>query len=777
MLHSWNAIRTRAARFFDKSENSLRSDESETRSGGFDNPLIDEKYDLLGREAVTNHVYSYLTNLDAEWSVRVGLIAPWGAGKTTIGEWVAARAIKEGHIPVWWRDPWTAKTDAELWLGFYTALTTALSNQGIEFKSSIKHVMASISDSGWAKKAGEVHNYTKAGLGFVQALTRITSEDINKLKIALDGKRVIVIVDDLDRVDAALIPRLLMSLRGVMDIRGFSFLLPFDDRVVSEALRQHIQSDGYGERFLEKILDYRVYLTPPSERQRTTFFLSELKRYCPFIKTESLDGLDTYIPSNPRKLKALARGLRLFQSEGERHKPEEIDWKAVIFAQMIKMESEPFFQLFEEDTFGKKENRDPIDVSAHNPWMHADIDKDKSKAQEIEKARLDGLLDKAAVKVPETRKRLIEVCEGWRVCQGYWNQHKISYALKLLEAPETLTWAEFDKFWTVWSQNKNFSDLTPLISEHAKRMKKTEIEIADEFIKTLIQQYDLYLEKAATVTLQRDHRACIDNAEAVLELLDILADEGFPAISQEKILTFDTFEKIFGVCSKWAHFTGNAADRRLRDKEVAFLQKWARKVNETGDSSNYAIFIKESRRSGFDKNETLKLRKDVFSIFDFNDNDRALEILQKNEGIAGLFPYDAGIGVKDKLLDAKSNLWNPKKESPLLKLLTTADKNPVVQLNARELLVLIQHVSNEGTWGLERNQIEEFYKNPDLIEAIWNAAIVTPFQFGALSHMRDIRKYLISKGIDEKYLPTPEWLLAEKDDDGEGASQKVHAAE
>ena len=43
--------------------------------------LIDEKYDLLGREAVTNHVYSYLTNLDAEWSVRVGLIAPWGAGQ------------------------------------------------------------------------------------------------------------------------------------------------------------------------------------------------------------------------------------------------------------------------------------------------------------------------------------------------------------------------------------------------------------------------------------------------------------------------------------------------------------------------------------------------------------------------------------------------------------------------------------------------------------------------------------------------------------------------
>ncbi|MFH1158312.1 MAG: hypothetical protein V1721_05445, partial [Pseudomonadota bacterium] len=40
----------------------------------------------------------------------MGLIAPWGEGKTTVAEWVAAQAEKDGHIPVWYK-PWMAKTD------------------------------------------------------------------------------------------------------------------------------------------------------------------------------------------------------------------------------------------------------------------------------------------------------------------------------------------------------------------------------------------------------------------------------------------------------------------------------------------------------------------------------------------------------------------------------------------------------------------------------------------------------------------------------------------
>ena len=241
--------------------------------------------------------------------------------------------------------------------------------------------MATLTKRDWAEKASTFHAFAQAGLGIIQTLTQVTSKDIASLKNALNGKRLIVIIDDLDRVDPALIPRLFMSLRDVMDLEGFSFLLLFDGQMVSDALGQQNRALGYGEKFLDKILDYRVYLVPATEEQVAVFFRHELQQNCSFINTDVLSGLDKYLPTNPRKLKSLVRSLRIFQTEGERHKADEIDWQAVIFAQMIKMESEPFFRLFEENTFGKRENRNPVDVSPSNPWMLAAIEKDKEKAQ------------------------------------------------------------------------------------------------------------------------------------------------------------------------------------------------------------------------------------------------------------------------------------------------------------------------------------------------------------------------------------------------------------
>jgi hypothetical protein len=88
-------------------------------------------------------------------------------------------------MPVWWRDPWTAKTDAELWLGFYTALTTSLRNQGIELKRSttIKRNVALFSKNEWVTGAGKLHKYAELGLGFVQSRCcwRIGSTQLNRL--------------------------------------------------------------------------------------------------------------------------------------------------------------------------------------------------------------------------------------------------------------------------------------------------------------------------------------------------------------------------------------------------------------------------------------------------------------------------------------------------------------------------------------------------------------------------------------------------------------------
>jgi hypothetical protein len=99
----------------------------------------------------------------------------------------------------------------------------------------------------------------------------------------------------------------------------------------------------------------------------------------------------------------------VFDAEGKRHRPGEIDWKTLIFVQMIKMEAEEFFQAFEKDTFlREEESHDPFDNSRFSPWMIAYMEKDENKGKEEEIKRITGLLDNASVQIPESRERLIK---------------------------------------------------------------------------------------------------------------------------------------------------------------------------------------------------------------------------------------------------------------------------------------------------------------------------------------------------------------------------------
>lgn len=269
--------------------------------------------------------------------------------------------------------------------------------------------------------------------------------------------------------------------------------------------------------------------------------IPELQLYCSFIPPAAVDGLEGFLPGNPRKFKGLARGLRAFEAEGRRHKEEEIDWKALIFAQMIKMESDAFLHLYEQDTFFRKEDDDDDEIfggeSRVSPWLTAFMEKDKKKGLEAERKRIEKFLDQASVTVSEKRERIIDLCEGWRKSYGITGEHKILYALKLIDQPETLTWAEFDDFWSIWAKKKKLPDLLPWITAHAKKMEQAEPEIVRELMITISQQYSQYLEKAASVPLQKEQEECTEKAREILEFLDLLIGKGLRGIAHENFLT------------------------------------------------------------------------------------------------------------------------------------------------------------------------------------------------------------------------------------------------
>lgn len=735
-------------------------------SDGYDNPLSDPDNDRLGRKRFINQIYPYLTDLESEWSVRVGLLAPWGEGKTTVCRWIAERAKKDGHIPVW-LSPWAARTDAQLWAAFYTALDKALKDLGIKvsgFSVSIpglKKSVSNLTNSELTENIGRLHRTGEAGLKVIQSLIKMSPRDISKLKNNVQGKRFIVIFDDLDRVDSSLIPQLLMALRELLDLPGFSFLLPFDDKIVSHALSKHNASPEFGENFLEKILDFRVRLDRPNSDQVASFFKHEMEAQCPFVPATAMEGLDSYLPSNPRRLKSLVRSVRVFQAEASRHREGEIDWKALIFAQLIRLESDTFFDNYAQDTFAD----DTDDNSGPNRWFAAAFERNKEKAKTDELNRISSLLDKAGVELEEKRERLTLLCEGWREAYDITGQHKIKYACKLLSQPETLTWAEFDSFWELWSEKKEFAEVSPWFSEQVAKTQEPKDEIVREVLITLAYQYGQDLEKAGAVALRSAHHACVENAKEILTFYNHFLEQEIPSVVNTRVLTVDVFQVLMSTIASWFHFRGNESDRDLRKVEEALLKKWVQTAHELGLSHDYrAILATNAIDYLEDKEDLARLYSELLEIIEVAMVEDALGALKKDEGINEILPSGVGEGIKNVLLNPTSEIWLPMGSSQAEQILLTAKDNPAVQINARNLLDLLQSASDRGTRELRSEQVREFFEHQSLIVAIWNAATATELQFRRLQETRQVRDSLIEKGIAADKLATPDWLLKTRAD-------------
>ena len=555
-----------------------------------------------------------------------------------------------------------------------------------------------------------------------------------------------------------------MSLRDLMDISNFSFLLPFDEKLIADALAAQNNSAGFGDNFLEKILDERLYIEPPTMEQISSFFMLELQKYCPFIKNPQLEAISPYLPKNPRKLKALVRSMRVFKTEAHRHREGEIDWNVLFFTQLIKNESEKFYRIYVQDTFYRKESEDRFEGSAASPWIIlAFSERNAEKSKEDEKNRITGLLNKAQVVQLEKRDRLIELCEGWRSAYGWDGMNRVMYVIKLLNNPDTITWAEFDNAWEIWSKNKSIDDIEPWIDVHAEKIGKPKVRIVEEFITTLFQKYDQHLEFAGSVPLYSEQEKAIEDAKEILSLINALIQKELTDVPHYAILEIKTFSFIFEIIKKWLHFNVNASDQNLRLIEREFLKQWVSKATDVGLSFKYAQYFKGTMRSIFIIEHKDKLVKDLCNELQGDSDDiltkEAINAFKAQDGIAQLIPYHSTIGIRDVLMNVKNIIWTPEECSEALNILATATIDPIVQKNALAFLDLLHKCTSEGTAELKSDEVKQFYQYPNIISAIWNASIATPLQFRRLQETRQMREFLISMGVSENVLTTPKWLL------------------
>lgn len=236
----------------------------------------------------------------------VGLTGKWGAGKSSILSLVQADLGTMDRVIVSYFNPWLFKGRDELVRGFFSGLREDMGRStgehGRELADALDrywgaidlagHAIAAVADlhgtggvatkwwSTWSKRGKDAITKPKDLLPDEER--RNLEEKISKAKVA-----VVVLIDELDRVEDEEVRAVAQLIKAVGDIAGVSYLVAYDPDRVADALGRGSGADrlASGGRYLEKIIQLPIPLRPLFEADIEALLEAELA-HCDVILPE-----------------------------------------------------------------------------------------------------------------------------------------------------------------------------------------------------------------------------------------------------------------------------------------------------------------------------------------------------------------------------------------------------------------------------------------------------------------------------------------------------------
>lgn len=204
-----------------------------------------------------------------EQSIAVGITGEWGSGKTTFLNLLRKNLDKRAEIVEF--NPWMCQTPEQVTRDFFASLRHQLSQKHSSLSKPISHyakylekVRISILGSIWFESS----NLTKT-----PSLRVLKNELSSKFK-ALD-KPVVILIDDLDRLESKEVFEVLRLIRNTGDINNTIYITTFDKEYVTSVLKVIGCNDP--STYLEKIFPIELHLPKPEGYQIWEVFKEELK--------------------------------------------------------------------------------------------------------------------------------------------------------------------------------------------------------------------------------------------------------------------------------------------------------------------------------------------------------------------------------------------------------------------------------------------------------------------------------------------------------------------
>lgn len=236
-----------------------------------DEPIAGSHQDRFNRAPFAARIADTIARRPDPSSLVIGVFGPWGDGKTSVLKMMEEQLGLHPDVIVLHFNPWHFQSDEQLIRGFFATLADGLERSLDNVKERIGKVLkdyGSLLSIGSVVLGGAVTlRPGDAAKGVGEAMSNV---GLNELRsriesfLAESGKRVVVLVDDIDRLDRTETHSMFKLVKLSAGFNYTSYVLAFDDDVVAASLGERYGAGGQqaGRAFLEKIIQVPLHLPP-----------------------------------------------------------------------------------------------------------------------------------------------------------------------------------------------------------------------------------------------------------------------------------------------------------------------------------------------------------------------------------------------------------------------------------------------------------------------------------------------------------------------------------
>jgi predicted KAP-like P-loop ATPase len=233
-------------------------------------PITTFSADRLNRLSFAKSLATTISSREDPSCLVVSLYARWGEGKTSLLNLVAEVLSTSPRIVIVRFNPWFIRSEAELIPALFKELAEAVEKKMPTAGKKIGAALETIGDFlSIAESVPLIRSFARGSRFIGKRLAQTTMDDQrNRIKKILQevGARVVVLIDDIDRLAKEELQALFRTIRLAADFDRVTYLLAFDRDVVSSALAEQYGPDlEHGKAFLEKIVQVPLFL-PPANR-------------------------------------------------------------------------------------------------------------------------------------------------------------------------------------------------------------------------------------------------------------------------------------------------------------------------------------------------------------------------------------------------------------------------------------------------------------------------------------------------------------------------------